>query len=376
MALDWSPITLQGFTAAEQAREAGETIGSLGISPLVGMAIGKPTLEAKDASEYITALGRNYYKQEGLKDTQTWDEFVKSDDLLDYIHNTDNSNLKVDRATGVVTYWDEDAKEFKEWKDMGGTYRNIMGGANNQTPMGREPVLISPNFNLVKFEKDPQGNKTGKILSDKRTPFQKYIDDEWRSDISSKKTLDYRAPKSALGALMDKDWTYRSGKQEEYGIPDLLKKTGITKLPPQLRRGGNLQGLLPEPQKVTSALTGILDKMSAAGKKLDPHIENLLPKLSGKLPNWMQKGGNIQQSPIGQYLYQQAGIGQPQMGRDFIELASGQTLGQIANQYNMSLDDLIALNPQISDPNVVQVGTQIILNPRTAKRLQRRGRII
>ena len=45
-----------------------------------------------------------------------------------------------------------------------------------------------------------------------------------------------------------------------------------------------------------------------------------------------------------------------------LAVASGDYMAKIAAQYNVALDALIAANPQVNDPALVQIG--IILNPR------------
>lgn len=40
-------------------------------------------------------------------------------------------------------------------------------------------------------------------------------------------------------------------------------------------------------------------------------------------------------------------------------VVSGDTLWALAGQYGLSLDELVALNPQIKNPNLIRVGEEV-----------------
>ena len=349
MALDWSPITLAGFQASEQAKEAGECFGSLALGPGIAAAFGKHDLTAKSPEEYFTALGRTFHQESDS--TKDWGAFVKGNPLLDYIINDPTANLKYD-ASGSLTYWDESAKEFKGWKTQGGRYDDIISGGKH---IGLSPGLLMPfsGEDNLRYDKDDDGHFTGKIEYDKRTPFERYIDQEWATDMTTGGALNYRTPKSMLGALMDKDWTYRSGKDTGKNIfknvGDYIK--GRSETHPFLGLSENIPQMPFSPFS-QSPIQSFIDKFQ-------------------KAPSYFRQGGNLAQAldPISQLAYRHAGIGKPQIGRDYIVTKAGDTWSSLAQGTRFSAEELARLNGM--DTNTpLQIDQEVVLNERTAKKFK------
>ena len=255
MALDWTPLQTPALQRAQNTYDMNAMMtemAALGLHEITR----RPDISTKDADEFIRGYGRSWYKDKGKGTYDTYEDFVADNPLLQLAE------------TGTQMRYDSSGKlEYKEGDKWSSDLSAITGGQSDQAYGGGTGEEIFSPFG-IKTDTGVSGTGDASI-------FETDLDNAWRLGIKGPEGLQYKAPKSMLGALFHRD-TYRPTG----GTYQTDKGTVSRKLPGQnifQQVGKGVSNVASNVyQKGAGLVTGVGDELKGAGSQLKGAIGDLL----------------------------------------------------------------------------------------------------
>ena len=253
--LDWTPLQAPALQRAQNTHDMNAMMtemAALGLHKVTS----RPDIATQDADEFLRGYGRSWYKDQGKGTYDNYEDFVADNPLLQLAET--GTKMRYD-SSGKLEYLKDD-----KWS---ADLSDITGGQSNQlygTATGEE--LFSP-FGM---RTDTGASGTGDA-----SVFESDLDRAWRLGMKGPEGLQYKAPRSMLGALLHRD-TYRPTG----GTYQTDEGTVSRKLPGQnilQQVGAGVSNVASNVyQKGAGLVIGVGDELKEAGSQLTGAIGGVI----------------------------------------------------------------------------------------------------